>query len=231
MAKRPSIAERESYRLSEPSDRRLRKQSRKVRAAIFKDPPPEPDFSLGEAIWTGSPGQRIDLDPMLDGDLGEDTALEQILFAIIDAYPDVSVTTKGKEPKLKSLRQVRLEQALKMLVGAVPPKGKIKNEYEADLERIAWRYFVAAHTTAPSKTALRDIIVSEVVSEDDRARLNHKLVDNLIRGHLREWGRHKDRLLVKVSSRGLPEVEERERDIKQVIRLLGKLGIIPTSKS
>lgn len=230
MAKRPTIGEKESVRPEVPTDRRLRRHVRLL-GAIWSNPLSREQSPLDEAIWTGSPGQRIDLGAMLDRDLAEHTALEQILLAIIDAYPDVSVRAKGKEPKIKSPRQVRLEQALKMLVGAVPPSGKIKNEYEADLERIAWRYFVAAHTTTPCKTTLRDIIVSEVVSDEDRARLNHEQIDNLIRGHLREWGRHKDRLLVKVSSRGLPEVEERERDIKQVIRLLEKLGIIPIRKS
>jgi hypothetical protein len=189
------------------------------------------DIDPADAMWTGSPGQRLDLDKALDGDLGELTALEQILLAIIDAYPNVPVPVRSRKSKVKSPRQIRLEQVLKLLIGWAPPKGRIKKGYEADLERVAWRYFAAALGNSASGTMLREIMVDEVVSEEDRAGLDHKQIDNLIRGHLREFERNKDRLLVKVSARGLPEVEERARNIALVIRAFRQLGIICTPKS
>jgi hypothetical protein len=186
--------------------------------------------SIDEAIWTGS-ARRIDLEALLDGDLGVHTALEQILLAIIDAHPDERLTGHARTPKVKNARRFRLEQALKPLIGATPPRGQIKKEYETGLERIAKRFLSAALGSSDSRTTLREIIVTEIVSDEDRATLDHKQIDNRIRGYLREFNRHKDRLLVKVSATGLPEVEERDRKIGLVIELLGELGIIRALKS
>lgn len=175
-----------------------------------------------EVIWTD--GKKcLEFNEFISGDLAARISLDEILLAIIKSRPDAKIPRRNGKPKLKDPFQYRLEQARKYLIGTSPPRGQIPKEYEADLDRVARRYFLAAFGFT-QEASLRDIIVTEVVPPDVRRDLNHKEIDNFIRGHLREFKRHKDRLLFKASSKGVPEIDDRNRDTELVINVLKKLG-------
>lgn len=220
-AKRKTIAQTESIPSEAPPKDLL--------DAIAKDPGTEAKFDPDEAIWTGG-ASRINLDELLGSDLGTETALDQILLAVIHARPDAQVSRRGGTPKKKDPAQYRLEQARRYLIGLRPPRGQVPKKYEAELDRVARRYFRAAMGVEDHEATLRQMVVEEATSLEQREGLDHKQVDDLIRGHLRKFKKHKDRLLVKASASGLPEVDERTRKIGLVIRLLADLGIVPARK-
>jgi hypothetical protein len=197
---------------------------------MTEDPGPAFEVDPDEAIWIGG-AARIDLDDYVHGDLGAWSALDQILLAIIGAHRNADVGRRGGEPKQKDIVQYRLEQAKRYLIGRAPPKGQVPRQYEEVLDRVARRYFLAALGISDRDATLRSLLVSEATTEEQQRSLDHKEIDNLIRGHLRAFKRHKHRLLVKASAGGLPEVYERARKIAHVIRLLTELGVIAPEES
>jgi hypothetical protein len=216
--KRRTIAEIESGPYHPPPAELLR--------AIAENPVPPDKFDPDEVIWTGGQ-RRLDLNAFVHGDLGARPALDQILVAIIEGRPAIDVGRRGGKPKQKDIIQYRLEQARRFLVGRPPPRGQVPKEYEAALDRVARRYFLAAMGGSDKGVTLRHLLVSEVTTPEQRSTLDHKQIDNVIRGHLREFKKHTDRLLVKASAQGLPEVTERASKIERVIGLLKELDIIP----
>lgn len=78
---------------------------------------------------------------------------------------------------------------------------------------------------------LRQILVRLIVPDYDQRGLSDEQLNDLTKAHKRAFLKHKDRLLVKVSSRGLTQVDERAHKIAEVLKLLKELSVIPEETS
>lgn len=183
-----------------------------------------------DVIWIGGrdankPGKSEELDRLLTSELSDRKPLERIALAVINAYPDVS-SFSGIPLKGKSLREFRLQNAMHYLTGDSLSRGRPpKHDYEEVCTEAAQRYFVQTiqGLTDGGDTSLgqilRDILVPEALD------LDHKTIEDHIEPYRRYFQKHKDRLLTKVSSRGLPERDERRAKYDDAIRALRSLGI------
>lgn len=219
MPKRTRISEMERPPSSPPPEELL--------ALMEADARPITQADLRETVWNGG-RNSIDLNGSLAGDLGDRSALDEILLAIIDAHAGAPIARRGGKPAKKSGRIYRLEQARRQLTGQPLSSGPPVGEYEEVLERVARRYYSASFGLDDADKTLRGLIVEEATTAEERANLDHKELDALIKSHTRAFKANRDRLLVKVSSSGIPEVEERRAKVATVIQFLVSLNVIPS---
>lgn len=178
-------------------------------------------------IWTG--GKRsIDVGALFINGLGPHSALEQILTAIIDAHP-LKKGTFGKHSDA-DLKKYRLEQALKLLVGQKPKPGMPKPDYEPVLERVAKRFWDAYRFTKNESATVDQLLWEEARPKNYKQNFDVKRQSNFLKAYRREWKKHKDRLLLKVSASNFPLAALQHRLVRKALASLADLGI-PVKRS
>lgn len=206
-------------------------------AEIAAMPPPPPELlplleqdagRLGvadpsEMIWTGGK-DPIDLHTWLRRDLDDVGALDQILLAIIGsncsfAYPPAEGTADAK-----AIRR-RLEQAKRYLLDREAKQGPPVTIDTTLLRIIAERYWLA-YAGVGSDASLWAIAADVVLPNYASQGLNHAQVDGPIRPYVNAFNKEKDRLLLQVSARGVPEAEDRRTVRDRIINLLIDLEIV-----
>lgn len=172
----------------------------------------------GEMIWTGGDNpfdRHVEFERWIT-----DTALNEILLAIIDTHSDAD-----QDHELVGRRRERLEQAKKKLLDRAAPRGAAPSNDRKQLYEIARRYWIAYATEADA--ASLSSIAEDVVMPNWKANGYTKdEAQGQTRAFINAFNKHKDRLLLEVSAQGLPDLAERAQKVAKVIALLGDLGIV-----
>lgn len=176
-----------------------------------------------DSLWIGG-REKIDVDAVVEEICSPDEALRRILLAIIDSTPDVE-NASHQNHKIKPSRIARLETAMQALKGEKSPSGRPASvEYDAILVRVAERFWLGYELD--ERTSLRQIMIEELISEEERTELNDNEIENRIKPLRKRWDDRKHQLLVKASGKNLPEFEDYEHRIARVLDILRKLNVL-----
>ncbi len=160
-----------------------------------------------------------------NSDLDERTALEQILLFVIDRYPNVSFP---RQPKTKSGRVYRLEQAMKFLTGFKPKTG-VKESEEDNLVEIARKYKGAALELQNDEDFIARLIVSVTQPRMLKSEsLTNGQISDLAKNAKKDFEANFQRLMFKASEYEADEQIDRRARIQKIGDEL--LELIETSR-
>lgn len=186
-----------------------------IKAPVKREPVLK-NATLDDYVWLGENGD-IDTSSLKTELFGPEAALNQILGAIIDAYPRED----------RASREVRLADAVWALTGAPSSKRGPKERSSDDrlLSIIAREYFKDVYRLTPRKRklatlirlALRETGVDRELNRSDIAPEIRRLRDKF---HLR-----KDKFLVEISEQSEVEAYKHSRLLATAMQTLNALGI------
>lgn len=223
MPKKPGIYRKEHPELTKPSDTvppASLMAEMEADVARFAPIPPS------EMIWTGG-SRPIDINEELSNDIDDVTALDRILLAIIGSHCAHQFPPLPDTPEAKKVRH-RLEQAKKHLLGRDAKRGTpntVERELVWEIARRFWTNYAegaAVEEEATLTSIAKDVVLPNWQCQD----LDPKGVEGAIRPFINAFKKDRNRLLLRISGAGLPEIEERGPLTDRVIKLLVELGIV-----
>jgi len=183
-------------------------------------------FDPSDAIWDGGDGplSTDEAENILEKIFGAEQVLAQILMAIINSNPRGEVI--GRRPKNKSKPQMRLEQAMKVLVGKSSGAGRPSKVANEQLEEIARRYWLAYAGLPEHDSTLRRITEGVVFPMGAPEGLSHEDIDSELQPYIRSFNSSKNELLTQISWAGLDEAELPNLKIAKILNLLAEFEIL-----
>ena len=176
-----------------------------------------------EMIWSGG-GNPIDVHELLRDDLDDVGALDQILLAIIGTNCDFPFPPEAGSAEASRVRH-RLGEAKKHLLGRKAKQGPPSTIDRRQLHEIARRYWLS-YAGVRDDASLRAIAVDVIVPEQLKASITHKEADDFVRSYIDAFNKDKDRLLLRESSAGLPEFDQRHAAVATIIDRLTILELV-----
>jgi len=175
--------------------------------------------------WTGGKDiESFQLDEHVMKEISESQALGIVLRAIVDGNP-ADVIPRSKIPKGKSVEQVRVEQAKRLLTGEnVTTRNPPKSSDWPRLGQIAELYFEAwlnlGEVSHDSMTKILEEVVLDGSDDPD-----YKTAQDRIRRYREAFNANKHRHLVEVTYPEEWMTQHQMLKITQILDLLKQLGI------